>query len=678
MNDEYSGIQAAVGHLIEKCDGILSIREFLIQDISLRNKSCYSNDDVNILVRQMADHIGLHDSHFIIELTKIDDSISGRIYLQERVGFTKILIDSDLVRHSETLMMVLSHELTHKYLHEHSAELADANANEKLTDIASVFLGFGKYILNGKHYSENFARGVRNVSVGYLTDSEFALAYDVSCFQRGLTEDAILDGLSGGARKCLWDVRTKHRERYPKRILQLRKAQVDLQCVKMNLDECTATCPYNVKGEIDKLRQWHAYLKDQFRDVAASTVPDVLQKYVERLKTCEENVSKLLEDIRHAHKIEVGRRYDDVDALIAKLKIINGMAKKSFKHANKSKIVGKCCRLFDRIKNEFRSMFSWANLSGAENWIMTKCRQLKTIRGNDCRSKRNIDEVCSIMSNFKYQIGQSVPANVGWALQRNGHFEIRDFLLKSKLFDFCTYSLYVTPKSRKVFAIKLESFYKTRDEADSQKEKILAWLAKSFAERRTDCSGVRSWWMGSEESGTYVTLECSNMKWSTVISVSISLMINNVDAKKEADVEIAKTRDEKMNEMIVRHVKFREELKTAAEGEFRIVNNITPATLWHGQAQGMGYFLPKEIFRVSVKLKPEIYKRIESGEFRRFRIAKKSDLGKRLSISNRRRIGAVIFVSGSETFPREVMCWEVIEELDAGDAYSLGLGMRVT
>jgi len=73
MTDEYSDIQSAVRHLLEKCDGILTIREFVIQDVSLRDKNSYSSEDINILVRQMANHIGLQKSHFLIELGKIND-----------------------------------------------------------------------------------------------------------------------------------------------------------------------------------------------------------------------------------------------------------------------------------------------------------------------------------------------------------------------------------------------------------------------------------------------------------------------------------------------------------------------------------------------------------------------------------------------------------------------------
>jgi len=689
MTDEYSDIQSAVRHLLEKCDGILTIREFVIQDVSLRDKNSYSSEDINILVRQMANHIGLQKSHFLIELGKINDSVSGRIHLQERLGFTKIQIDSDLVRHPETLLMVLSHELTHKYLHEHAAEYEDTNANEELTDIASVFLGFGKYILNGKHYSENSDRGVRNVTVGYLTDSAFAIAYDVSCFQRGLTEDAVLDGLSGGALKCLWDVRINYRDKYPERILQIRKAQADLQYIKMTLDNCKVICPYKAKDEIDKLGQWHKHLQAQFRDVVASTVPDVLRKYIENLNTCNENVLKLLDSAQHTPKVEGVRKYSDVDAMIAKLKIIHGMSQKPFERGKQSGKIIKHSQLVARVKNWFCSLFSFAQVVKHKKIKVDNAPQShdETTKARASCDKRSDDEAHLFMSIFDYQIGQSFADRTRWTRKcgfgNHEYRELGNLKLKSKLFDFDRYSLHITPSSWKIFAIELTRLYETREEADTMKNKIQAWLVERFSDRTTDCLGVRSWWMGSEECGTYLTLGCSDVKWGNFASRCIRLTINNVDATNELVAENNKLIEEGMKKSVIllseMRERCREELENAAEGKYQIVKDITPAALWYGHVQGFGSlnFMSNEIYRVSVKLKPEVYKRIESGEIRWFRMKKSSDWGTRLAISNQRRIGAVIFVSGTVTFPREVMCWQVTELLDLGDTYLLGLGLRV-
>lgn len=671
MIDEYFGIQTSVSHLLEKCDGILLIREFLIQDASLRNKTSYSNDDINILVRQMADHIGLNKSHFIVEIGKINDSVSGRIHLQERLGFTKIQIDSDLSWHPQTLLMVLSHELTHKYLHEHDAEYEDAIANEELTDIASVFLGFGKYILNGKHYSDNTARGVRNVSVGYLTDSAFALAYDVSCFQRGLTEEAILDGLSGDALKCLWDVRIKHRERYPKRILSLRKVQADLKYVEMTLDECKTICANNTRiesVECDKLTEWLTHLRNQFNDVLAMDELDVLQRYVDQLKSCEDRTVRLLETLQQ------------------KQNMLNGP------DGAETRSVGTVGWVFwlIRVVNWIRSKLSCLKVLKRRNVedANTSTDHDKTLGERDERNKRSIEEAQSLMSIFEYKIGQSFADRTRWMCKcgfgNHEYRELGNLKLKSKLFDFDRYSLHITPSSWKIFAIELTRLYETREEADAMKNKIQAWLVERFSDRATDRLGFRSWWMGSEECGTYVTLGCSDVKWGNLASSCIRLTINNVDATNELVAENNRLLEEGMKKSVIlisdMRERRREELENAAEGKYQIIKDITPAALWYGHIQGFGSlnFMSNEIYRVSVKLKPEIYKRIESGEFRRFRITKISDLGTRLAISNQRRIGAVIFVSGTETFPREVMCWQVAEVLDVGDAYSLGLGLRVT
>jgi len=45
---------------------------------------------------------------------------------------------------------ILAHEITHAYLFSKGIILNDLNENEMLTDLASIFLGLGKFILNGQ------------------------------------------------------------------------------------------------------------------------------------------------------------------------------------------------------------------------------------------------------------------------------------------------------------------------------------------------------------------------------------------------------------------------------------------------------------------------------------------------------------------------------------------------
>ena len=177
-----------------------------------------STSYVEKLAKEMATEIGLSDCHFKIELCNDLKDVAGEIDLREHLGFTFIRIDRKFLDHFDTLVAVLAHELSHKFLHKHTIEFTETFANECLTDITSIYLGFGKYALNGKCYkAENYSG-----TVGYLDHEMFAFVYDVVSFDLGLLEEQTIAELSGSAVNALQTAREKFHDLYPPEALAYR------------------------------------------------------------------------------------------------------------------------------------------------------------------------------------------------------------------------------------------------------------------------------------------------------------------------------------------------------------------------------------------------------------------------------------------------------------------------
>jgi hypothetical protein len=82
------------------------------------------------------------------------------------------------------LAAILAHEVTHHYLDSAQIRLADTNENEKLTDLACVFLGLVKLLLNGvdiRYDTSKAAPADQPTRLGYLAIDALACAFDKVC-----------------------------------------------------------------------------------------------------------------------------------------------------------------------------------------------------------------------------------------------------------------------------------------------------------------------------------------------------------------------------------------------------------------------------------------------------------------------------------------------------------------
>ena len=146
--------------------------------------------------KKIANFIGLTDLTFIIATTKQKKNVGGHIELNNEKNVF-IELSPDTLKFPESILASLSHEITHKYLHIHNLKFDNTYENEVLTDIAAVFLGIGKLILNGcecKRTYEEYASGgtkviTETIKTGYLSREQIAFVYLLTCSMRKISSD---------------------------------------------------------------------------------------------------------------------------------------------------------------------------------------------------------------------------------------------------------------------------------------------------------------------------------------------------------------------------------------------------------------------------------------------------------------------------------------------------------
>lgn len=128
----------------------------------------------------------------------------AEIELQSAGTEVFVQISPDLFGFPSAVLGAISHEIAHKFLHTNSISWgggpADHYHNEVLTDIAGVFLGLGKLMLNGHHVERTSERAsgttIHTRKVGYLEGNQLAFVYLLTCHMRQLVQKDFYNDLT--------------------------------------------------------------------------------------------------------------------------------------------------------------------------------------------------------------------------------------------------------------------------------------------------------------------------------------------------------------------------------------------------------------------------------------------------------------------------------------------------
>lgn len=169
------------------------------------------------IAKQMASSVGLGDLIFIVSYAKQGANVAGHVELKH--GQFEVFIEIyNEFECQESILAVLAHEIAHKFLHRRGVSLPVERDNEELTDIATIFMGFGRLSVNGceagretlRLHEGKYADATKRVKVGYLGLNSFAEAYFLHSLAAGLSQSQWRDGLTSQALQAVLQAELDH------------------------------------------------------------------------------------------------------------------------------------------------------------------------------------------------------------------------------------------------------------------------------------------------------------------------------------------------------------------------------------------------------------------------------------------------------------------------------------
>lgn len=158
--------------------------EFIIPD-NIKRKliySKYSERAIKDLFKLITEHMGITNQGVEIIVKNVssraNNSYAGLYDEGDETTEKKIIVLVEPDFSYETVLSILMHESTHYFLLSNEIRVDDRETNEYLTDIATIYLGFGKYMLDGYKqkkklvYMDEINRTTSEYKVGYINYSD--------------------------------------------------------------------------------------------------------------------------------------------------------------------------------------------------------------------------------------------------------------------------------------------------------------------------------------------------------------------------------------------------------------------------------------------------------------------------------------------------------------------------
>lgn len=147
-------------------------------------------------------HVGLIGYEPIIKYAKLDEGTGGHISLNNNPDRKVIITLSNAMGVQwESELATLAHEICHKLLYANNCYYPDKGEyNETLTDIATIYAGFGKLTINGCEIqtSRTDPWGTQTTThyTGYLETHNYITAYKIVCSVNNVPKKEYEAGLS--------------------------------------------------------------------------------------------------------------------------------------------------------------------------------------------------------------------------------------------------------------------------------------------------------------------------------------------------------------------------------------------------------------------------------------------------------------------------------------------------
>ena len=152
--------------------------------------------EINKVAKKIAAFLGIKNYTFIVTPTSLDNKTAGIIEVNNQKEVF-IEVSNEILKFTNILLATLVHEIAHKYLNILNVGYNDPAANERLTDLACIYFGFGKIMLNGLAESVHISNYIYSSKSGYLSLNEIAFILNIIYSRYNNSKKDLLEGLDG-------------------------------------------------------------------------------------------------------------------------------------------------------------------------------------------------------------------------------------------------------------------------------------------------------------------------------------------------------------------------------------------------------------------------------------------------------------------------------------------------
>ena len=201
----------------------LSVLEYIVAFNTYRlyesSRDFNSSDTVSVQkeASRMLKHLNMGQYLALISYVTEKPNAGGHIELNDADDSLNVFIDIsiDLKGNNAAVLCVMAHEICHKLLHIRGFRGPTTDENEVYTDLAAIYSGFGRLILNGCHQewttTKTVPEGTQIVNhtsdIGYLKIEDYAYAYALMNTFYGIPDNNWTTGLAVNAKEALYGIR---------------------------------------------------------------------------------------------------------------------------------------------------------------------------------------------------------------------------------------------------------------------------------------------------------------------------------------------------------------------------------------------------------------------------------------------------------------------------------------
>jgi len=206
---------------------LLENHSYRMKKYKLINPIEYDGDldviKIQKIAKILSQHIGYEKLMFTVSfkdfnkthgtLQDVFSNTAGNILLDDSEDVL-IHISRSLNKYPYSILATLSHEISHKYIHFNRLTISNSYENEVFTDLTSIYLGFGKLMLNGVEITEktNYGNVEKTFTkkVGYLNREQLSFIYLFINYSLGERRFSFYSNLRNDVIKAVKKVEDEH------------------------------------------------------------------------------------------------------------------------------------------------------------------------------------------------------------------------------------------------------------------------------------------------------------------------------------------------------------------------------------------------------------------------------------------------------------------------------------